>query len=74
MKNIEITPQLLIRDEFREIIFEGRFYYKKGHVVLTHDGFEWRPCNIDFGRPYATNVYLKTMDELYQFIKEGIDY
>ena len=72
MEHNAITPILLIEAGYREVIFEGRFYYVKNRLAITFDGFCWRPCNIDFGRPYATNVYVNTMEELEQLMKEGM--
>ena len=71
-KQTSLHPKDLIVDGFREIIFEGRFYYIKNHIAVTYDGFAWRPCNLDFGRPYTTSVYINNLEELHRLMAEGL--
>ena len=70
MEKTIITPQLLLEKGFEEKGIPEQIFYVKGDCALTYT-HAWRPCNLSFGTPLTTNVYINTWEEFEKLMEEG---
>ena len=70
MGKTQITPQLLLQKGFDEKMMFGQTIYVKGKYALVHS-FAWVPCNLEFGTPLSTNMYVNTWEEFEKLTLEG---
>lgn len=70
MGKTPLTPQILREKGFEEQMKFGHVFYVKGKCALVYS-FAWIPCNLEFGAPLSTNVYVNTLEDLEKLMTEG---
>ena len=67
----QITAEALRKLGFTEVIFHGHTIYIHDKYAITQNALTWISCNIEFGTPCSTNVFIDTIEELEKLIKES---
>ena len=66
-----ITKENLVKAGFNEEVVDGVTIYTREKYSILYKDDVWHPCSIMAGKAAISNIFLKTMKELEEFIVES---